>query len=102
MTGMTNEQALAVLADAAHTFNGYDLPLRKADAQKARAHFAALIARNAELETDARRLDWLDENGAAVRRRDFGRRNLIVWNWNDNGRQVKLRAAIDAAQGAAA
>ena len=48
---------------------------------------------------DVARMDWMDEHGAGVRRRDNSSKNLLVWNFNFLGQQLHLRQAIDQARG---
>ena len=43
---------------------------------------------------DARRLDWIQEHGCAVRKRRDAKRNALVWSGNFE----TIREAIDAAR----
>lgn len=46
---------------------------------------------------DAERLNWLDANGGAVRRKDNARRNLIIWSAVYAPSHKTIRGAIDSA-----
>ena len=46
---------------------------------------------------DAERLNWLDANGGAVRRKDNARQNLIIWNAVYAPSHKTIRGAIDSA-----
>jgi hypothetical protein len=46
---------------------------------------------------DAARLDWIDANGATVRRRDNGQKNLLIWNPKLQAEYATIRAVTDQA-----
>ena len=108
MNAMTNSEALAVM-DAETQRAGGEAYQAGRDLIEARAHFAALITRNAELEADAARLDWLDANGfTAYRAIDpidgLSDHCVVVRETQKPRRGIvadAIRDAIDAARGAA-
>lgn len=53
----------------------------------------------AELRKDAERLNWISENGYAVRGKGNGKKNILLWMDRAEipGYPTSLRAAVDAA-----